>query len=51
MVQTIIYVVLGLAIGFILFTMLIGKLLNSGFKNREDSKVLKKWKEEVKWKH
>lgn len=45
MIQTIIYIVLGLIIGFILFAMLVGKLLDSGFKNREDSEVLKKWKE------
>ena len=48
MVQTVIYIIMGLIVGFILLTMLIGKILNSGFKNREDSNILKKWKEETK---
>jgi hypothetical protein len=45
MVQTIIYIIIGLIVGFILLAMLIGKMLNSGFKNREDPNIIKKWKE------
>ena len=48
MVQTIIYIIMGLIIGFILLAMLIGKILNSSFKNREDPNIIKKWKEEAK---
>jgi uncharacterized membrane-anchored protein YhcB (DUF1043 family) len=48
MVQTIIYIIIGLIVGFILLTMLVGKLLNSSFKNREDPNIIKKWKEKVK---
>jgi len=48
MVQTIIYIIMGLIIGFILLAMLVGKILNSGFKNREDPNIIKKWKEEAK---
>ena len=48
MLQTIIYVILGLVVGFILFALLVGKLLDSGFDNREDPNIIKKWKEEAK---
>ena len=46
MIQIIIYIILGLIVGFILFAMLVGKMLDSGFENREDPYILKKWKEE-----
>lgn len=48
MVQTIIYIIIGLIFSFILLVVLIGKILNSGFKNREDPDIIKKWKEEAK---
>ena len=48
MVQTIIYIITGLIIGFILLAMLVGRILNSDFKNREDPNIIKKWKEEAR---
>lgn len=42
MVQIITYIIIGLIIGFILFAMLVGKILDNGFKNREDPNIAKK---------
>ena len=47
MIQAIIYIIIGLIVGFILLAMLIGKILNSSFKNREDPGVVKKWEEKA----
>lgn len=46
MIQTVICVILGLVAGVILFAILLGKLLDSGFEGREDPNILKKWKEQ-----
>jgi len=45
MIQIIVYIVLALIVGFILLVMLMGKILDKGFENREDPKILSKWKE------